>query len=79
MAQVLIRDLPDDVVERLKEKAAAQGRSLEGHLRVVLEDASGLNRDEFLALADSVAAASRDRPQTDAAEIIRTARDQGWR
>lgn len=79
MAQVLVRGLPDDVVERLKEKAAAEGRSLEAHLRVVLEDASGLNRDEFLALADSVVAAGRDRPQSDAAEIIRRSRDEGWR
>lgn len=78
MAQVLVRDLPDDVVERLKAKAAAEGRSLEAHLRAVLEEASGLNRDEFLALADSVAAASQDRPQTDAVEVVRTSRDRGW-
>ena len=50
MAQVLIRDLPDDVVERLKAKAAAEGHSLEAHLRIVLEKASRLDRDEFLAL-----------------------------
>lgn len=79
MAQVLVRDLPDDVVERLKAKAAAEGRSLEAHLRAVLEEASGLNRDEFLALADNIAAASRDRPQTDAVEVVRASRDRGWR
>lgn len=79
MAQVLVRDLPDDVVERLKAKAAAEGRSLEAHLRAVLEEASGLNRDEFLALADNIAAASRDRPQTEAVEVVRASRDRGWR
>jgi antitoxin FitA len=78
MGQVLVRDLPDEVIERLKAKAAAEGRSLEGYLRLVLEHASGLDRDEFLALADAVAETTRNRAQTDAAELIRTSRDQGW-
>lgn len=79
MAQVLVRDLPDEVVERLKAKAAAEGRSLEAHLRLVLEGASELGRDEFLALADAVAETTRGRPQTDSAELIRSSRDRGWR
>jgi len=79
MAQVLVRDLPDDVVERLKGKAAAQGRSLEAHLRVVLQAASRLDRAEFLALADAIAETTRDRPQTDSVELIRASRDRGWR
>jgi antitoxin FitA len=79
VAQVLVRDLPDEVVERLKAKAAAEGRSLEAHLRIVLEEASGLDRDEFLTLADAVAATTRNRSQTDAVELIRAARDRDWR
>lgn len=78
MAQVLIRDLPYEVVERLKAKAAADGRSLEAYLRTVLEEASGLRRDEFLALADAIAATTRGRQQTDATDLIRESRDQGW-
>lgn len=76
---MLVRDLPDEVVERLKAKAAAEGRSLEAHLRLVLEGASELGRDEFLALADAVAETTRGRPQTDSAELIRSSRDRGWR
>lgn len=78
MGQVLVRDLPDEVVERLKAKAAAEGRSLEAHLRRVLEDASGLDREEFLAVADAVADSTRGRAQTDATELIRSSRDQDW-
>jgi antitoxin FitA len=78
MGQVLVRDLPDEVVERLKAKAAAVGRSLEAHLRRVLEDASGLDREEFLAVADAVADSTRGRAQTDATELIRSSRDQDW-
>lgn len=36
MAQVLIRNLDDDVVARLRERAAREGRSLEAELRVIL-------------------------------------------
>jgi plasmid stability protein len=78
MGQVLVRDLPDEVVERLKAKAAAQGRSLEAYLRRVLEEASALDRDEFLALADAIADGTRGRPQTDAVDLIRRSRDAGW-
>jgi plasmid stability protein len=78
MAQVLVRDLPDEVVERLKAKAAATGSSLEAHLRRVLEAASGLDREEFLAVADAIADGSSDRQQLDSTEIIRASRDQGW-
>jgi plasmid stability protein len=78
MAQVLIRDLPDDVVERLKAKASANGRSLEAHLRVVLEEASAYDRAELLAIADRIAESTRGRPQSDSTEIIRRFRDAGW-
>lgn len=78
MAQVLVRDLPDDVVERLKAKATANGRSLEAHLRAVLEEASTLSRAEFIARADRIAESTRGRPQTDSTEIIRRSRDSGW-
>jgi plasmid stability protein len=37
MAQILIRDLDPKVVEKLKEQAARNGRSLESELRVILE------------------------------------------
>jgi plasmid stability protein len=79
MGQVLVRDLPDVVVERLKAKAAAEGHSLEAYLRRILEQASSLGRDEFLAVADSIARNTQGRPQTDAADLIRQARDASWR
>lgn len=78
MAQVLVRDLPDEVVERLKAKAAAEGLSLEAHLRALLDAASRLDRDEFIAVADSIAESTRGREQTDSTELVRASRDRGW-
>ena len=40
MAQVLVRDLPEETVARLKERAAEAGRSLEAELRDILNRAA---------------------------------------
>lgn len=43
MAQVLVRDLEETVVEKLKERAQSQGRSLESELRQILQQAAEEN------------------------------------
>jgi antitoxin FitA len=40
MAQVIIRNIEDEVVERLKQVAATKGTSLEQELRSILADAA---------------------------------------
>jgi antitoxin FitA len=46
MAQILVRGLTDDVVERLKIRAQAHGRSVEGEVRSILESASGFSEEQ---------------------------------
>jgi plasmid stability protein len=41
MANVLLRDIPEEVLNRLKEMAKAHNRSLQQELRVVLENKAG--------------------------------------
>ena len=79
MAQVLVRNLPDDVVARLKARAARARRSLEQELRDILTEAARLPRKEILADMDRIRALTPKVPQTDAAELIREGRDRGWR
>ena len=78
MANVTIRNLDDNVVAELKEKAARSGRSLEAELREILKRAaSRKTRAEFLAEADRIAAMTpKDVRQTDSAELIREDRDR---
>ena len=40
MAQILVRDLKKDVVERLKKRARADGRSLQSEVKFILERAA---------------------------------------
>lgn len=62
MAQVLVRDLPEDTVARLKERAAEAGRSLEAELREILNQAAQPSHEqrkrEALASLDAIRAKS---------------------
>jgi len=40
VTQMLVRDLPPEVVERLKERARSNGRSLQKEVRAILEGAA---------------------------------------
>ena len=79
MAQVIVRNLPDDVVARLKARASRQKRSLEQELREILSEAARPSREEILADIDRIRAMTPKVPQTDSAELIREERDRGWR
>ena len=78
MANLTIRNVEDSVVERLEEKAAQSGRSLEAELRDVLKQAAKRRtREELLAAADRIAAMTpKGVKQTDSAELIREDRDR---
>jgi plasmid stability protein len=77
MANLTIRNIEDDVVERLKEKARQNGRSLEAEIRAVLRDESRrLTGREARAIAEHIAGmAPKGVKQTDSTEIIRKFRD----
>ena len=49
MAQVLIRNLDDEVVARLKQKAANENVSLEQYLRDMMTNSVGCNKSDALA------------------------------
>lgn len=78
MANLTIRNLDDQVVERLKKKAKDNGRSLEAELRELLKQAANRKSpEELLAIADRIAAMTpEDVKQTDSAELLREDRDR---
>jgi antitoxin FitA len=75
MAQVIVRNLDDDVVSSLKFKAELHGHSLEQELRNILKRAAELTSEEKLALADRIAAMTPRPLDTDSADLIREDRD----
>jgi len=69
MAQVLIRQLSDQTVERLKERAKRNGRSLEAELRHILQDAVADPKEELLRIRGLFS----NRTFSDSSEMTREA------
>jgi plasmid stability protein len=76
MAQFLIRDLSDDVIETHRRRAKALGHSLEQELRTLIESAAAYSATEKLAIAEWSQSLTPAGPQTDAAVLIREDRDR---
>jgi len=75
VAQVLVRNLDDQVVTVLRRKAELHGHSLEQELRIALTAAARLGPDERVALSRRIRAMTPTVKQTDSADIIRQDRD----
>ena len=77
MGQVLVRDLDDAVITKLKMRAAARGLSLEAELRDVLSRAADHPRAAVLAsLAASRALTPKSRHRKLAEQLVREDRDE---
>jgi plasmid stability protein len=75
MAQVIVRNLDDEVVSSLKLKAQLKGHSLEQELRDILRRAAELTKEEKLALIDSIRAKQKQPLTDDSTDLIREGRD----
>ena len=70
-----IKGVPEDQASRLRERARANRRSLQGELRAVIDEATGTPRlltvDEVVAKVSSLGLVRRDQ----AARLVREDRD----
>lgn len=77
MANIIIRNLDDAIVEELKKRARTHHRSLEAELRQILSDAvSQPSHGNLRALAERIAALTPDVPQTDSTVLLREDRNR---
>lgn len=80
MAQILVRDLDDALVSRLKEQAKENHRSLQGEVKAILE--RGVRRKMSRAEMIKVSAEWQEfwhrqgRRFTDSADLVREDRDR---
>lgn len=76
MADLLVRNVPPNVMERLKAQAQRNGRSVQKEALAVLESGTQLTMKEWLKLADASREASKGwGPLVDSTELIREDRD----
>jgi plasmid stability protein len=74
MGQILVRNLADDVIDRLKQRAKGERLSLEQLVRNVLAEAAKPSRAEIIEAARRIRA--KMPPSTlDSTELIREDRD----
>jgi len=76
MANVLIRDLDDQVLSRLKSAARAHGRSLQGEIHDALQRASTRSLAETRRLSREWLKRLRASSQSDNTRLIREAREK---
>lgn len=70
MAEVLIRNLDERTVARLKERAARNERSLQAELQTIVERAAAMDVIEGRALAARIRRKLGNRKHTDAVELL---------
>ncbi len=75
MANVLVRDLDEDVLKQLKAAARSNGRSLQAEIHQVLRRASIRNLAETRRLSARWLKRLRPNAQSDSATLIREDRD----
>lgn len=76
MPQLLVRDVPPDVVEALKRRAAEHGRSAEAEHRIILEETLCPGRADFWERAAKLREETRGRITIPSEELIRQDRDE---
>lgn len=77
MAQLIVRNLDDELVARLKQRAAKHGRSAEAEHREILRQALVEEpRNSFWELAAQIRAMTAGRPQIPAEELLHEAREE---
>ena len=76
MGQILVRDLNDDVIERLKDRARNDGRSLQSEVKIILEQAARADVQAARKLANDIRKRFKGRKLTDSADLIREDRDR---
>ena len=77
MAQVLVRNLKDKVVARLKKRAQTQGRSLQAEVKMILEEAAKEDAGDFWKEAARIRGRLKrsGRAFSDSTVLIREDRD----
>ena len=71
MGQVLVRNLPTEVVRKLKLRAKRHRRSLQEELKEILEDAARQNAKDVQAKVNEVRKLFAGRKFGDSSELIR--------
>jgi plasmid stability protein len=75
MPQLLVRDVSPEIVDAIKRRAAANGRSAEAEHRAILEESLQAERNAFREVAKRLREQTAGRNLSDSTDLIREDRD----
>ncbi len=76
MPNVLVRDVDEKVLEKLKTKAARNGRSLQREVQIILSEAINFEPLSDSEVAKKIKDSLRGRSHSDSAELLREDRNK---
>jgi plasmid stability protein len=77
MAQLLVRGLDAETIDRLKERAKRHRRSLQGEAKLILEEAARqMSMEEARRAAERIRNSLEGRAFSDSADLIREDRER---
>jgi len=76
MPNVLVRDVDEKVLEKLKNKAARNGRSLQREVQIILNEAINFEPLSDSEVAKKIKDSLRGRSHSDSAELLREDRNR---
>lgn len=76
MPDVLVRDVDEKVLEKLKNKAARNGRSLQREVQIILNEAINFEPLSDAEVARKIKDSLRGRQHSDSAESLREDRNR---
>ncbi len=74
MAQILIRNLDDATIERLKLRAAQSGRSLQAEVKIILDQAAHVDSQTARLAVAHIREKLKARPASDSTDLLREER-----
>jgi plasmid stability protein len=76
MGQIIIRKLDDDILERIKARAKANGRSAEAEVREILSEAVAPPQGKPRSLSSFIGSVRGNRSQAEIDAYVRKLRDE---
>jgi len=76
MAQILVRDLDPELIERLESQARRHGRSLQGEVKAILEAAASYSMEEARQVAEQWRQRLAGQMVSESADLIREDRER---
>lgn len=75
MGSMVIRNIPDDVLKRFKERARASGKSAEQLAREAISEKSEMSREEIIRRIDEIRSHSKSVDLETTLRIMQEARE----